>query len=39
VKTNPVVIRRTLAGLRDAGLVVSLLGTGGWSLLARDTCR
>jgi DNA-binding IscR family transcriptional regulator len=33
VKTNPVVIRRTLAGLRDAGLVVSSPGVGGgWSL-------
>ena len=33
VKTNPVVIRRTLAGLRDAGLVASSPGAGGgWSL-------
>jgi len=33
VKTNPVVIRRTLAGLRDAGLVISSPGVGGgWSL-------
>jgi len=36
VKTNPVVIRRTLAGLRDAGLVVSLTGTGGGWMLGRD---
>ena len=33
VGTNPVVIRRTLAGLREAGLVRSLAGHGGgWSL-------
>src|SRR5918999_2498969 len=31
--TNPVVIRRTLAGLREAGLVTSAAGHGGgWSL-------
>lgn len=32
--TNPVVIRRTMAGLRDAGLVRSIKGhAGGWTLL------
>ena len=33
MKTNPVVFRRTLAGLRDAGIVRSEKGHGGgWSL-------
>lgn len=33
VGTNPVVIRRTLAGLREAGFVRSVAGPGGgWSL-------
>ena len=33
--TNPVVIRRTMAGLRDAGYVRSVKGHGGgWSLTA-----
>lgn len=34
VGTNPVVVRRTLAGLRRAGLVTSAAGHGGgWSLV------
>jgi Rrf2 family protein len=36
VGTNPVVIRRTLAGLRDAGFVASVAGPGGGWSLARD---
>ena len=34
--TNPVVVRRTMAGLRDAGYVRSEKGHGGGWLLARD---
>ncbi|MBV8249466.1 MAG: Rrf2 family transcriptional regulator [Comamonas sp.] len=36
LKTNPVVVRRTMAGLRDAGYVVSTGGRGGgWTLTAN----
>lgn len=34
--TNPVVVRRTMAGLRDAGYVRSVKGHGGgWSMTAK----
>lgn len=33
---NPVVLRRTLAGLRDAGIVQSVKGHGGGWSIARD---
>lgn len=36
MQTNPVVIRRILAGLRDAGFVRSEKGHGGGSTIARD---
>jgi Rrf2 family protein len=36
MNTNPVVIRRTMAGLRHAGLVNSAKGHGGGWVLARD---
>lgn len=36
IHTNPVVIRRTLAGLRQVGLVASAAGHGGGWTLARD---
>ena len=35
VETNPVVVRRTMAGLRDAGLVTSSRGAGGGWRLGR----
>jgi Rrf2 family protein len=35
-KSNPVVVRRTLAGLRDAGIVRSVKGHGGGWSLARE---
>jgi len=34
--TNPVVVRRTMAGLRDQGYVASVKGHGGGWTLARD---
>lgn len=36
MKTNPVVLRRTLGGLRDAGIVRSEKGHGGGWSLRRD---
>ncbi|MDF1505956.1 Rrf2 family transcriptional regulator [Roseisolibacter sp. H3M3-2] len=39
VGTNPVVVRRTMAGLRDAGLVTSARGAGGGWALARAADR
>lgn len=35
LQTNPVVVRRTMAGLRDAGYVSSVKGHGGGWTLAR----
>ena len=35
LQTNPVVIRRSLAGLREAGIVTSVKGHGGGWTLAR----
>ena len=35
IDTNPVVVRRTIAGLRDAGIVTSSRGHGGGWLLGR----
>lgn len=36
IHTNPVVVRRTIAGLRDAGIVTSARGHGGGWLLGRE---
>jgi len=36
MKTNPVALRRTLAGLRDAGIVSAAKGHGGGWIVARD---
>jgi DNA-binding IscR family transcriptional regulator len=39
LRTNPVVVRRTMAGLRDAGYVLSEKGHGGGWVLACDLAR
>lgn len=39
MNSNPVVVRRTMAGLRDAGLVTSEKGHGGGWRLACDPAR
>jgi len=36
LNTNPVVVRRTMAGLREIGVVTSVRGHGGGWRLARD---
>ena len=36
MQTNPVVVRRTMAGLREAGIVRSEKGHGGGWVIARD---
>src|SRR3546814_1535501 len=36
LRTNPVVVRRTMAGLREAGYVRSVKGHGGGWSIARD---
>lgn len=39
MRTNPVVVRRTMAGLRERGYVQSLKGHGGGWVIARDLSR
>ncbi len=39
LQANPVVVRRTMAGLREAGLVASERGHGGGWMLARDLSK
>lgn len=39
MRTNPVVLRRTMAGLRDRGLVRSEKGHGGGWTLGRDSAE
>ena len=39
VNTNPVVIRRLLLNLHDAGLIVTRLGPSGGATLSRDSGR
>ena len=39
MQTNAVVVRRVIAGLRDAGLVTSSKGHGGGWVLARDPAQ
>ena len=39
MQTNAVVVRRVMAGLRDAGLVSSSKGHGGGWVLARDPAQ
>jgi len=39
IRTNPVVIRRTFAGLREAGIVTSVKGHGGGWSLARPPAQ
>lgn len=36
MEANPLVVRRALAGLRDAGILIAVKGHGGGWLLARD---
>ncbi|MCD7060264.1 RrF2 family transcriptional regulator [Pelagibacterium xiamenense] len=39
MSTNPVVVRRTMAGLREAGIVRSTKGAGGGWEMARDLAK